>query len=184
MEKWKTKKRFPTFPCDARDDNHGFSLSNPTPKKGSRSLRGLLTLPTFRIILYWNQTRFQDHSWIGKCSGPQAALPRIELSATRSYDDTAFWFHRTVQARLPVQPPDAEKPHVRWCCGRVPGRNPRHSTRSQKPDPTLAKNVACFGLAHQALGVVRHQEAVAHQARRRRTHLGDIGLVGAVTFFE
>src|SRR6202035_220827 len=69
MEKWKTKKRFPTFPCDARDDNHGFSLSNPTPKKGSRSLRGLLTLPTFRIILYWNQTRFQDHSWIGKCLG-------------------------------------------------------------------------------------------------------------------
>src|SRR2546427_3364113 len=28
-----------------------------------------------------------------------------------------------------VQPPDASKPHVRWC-GRVPGRNPRHPTRS------------------------------------------------------
>src|SRR5437773_11613754 len=28
-----------------------------------------------------------------------------------------------------VQPPDASKPHVRWC-GRMPGRNPRHPTRS------------------------------------------------------
>src|SRR6266542_2111206 len=31
------------------------SLQNPNPKKGSRPLRGLLILPTFRIILYWNQ---------------------------------------------------------------------------------------------------------------------------------
>jgi len=31
------------------------SLLNPNPKKGRRPLRSLLTLPTFRIILYWNQ---------------------------------------------------------------------------------------------------------------------------------
>src|SRR2546422_4323204 len=31
------------------------SVQNPNPKKGSRPLRGLLILPTFRIILYWNQ---------------------------------------------------------------------------------------------------------------------------------
>src|SRR5688572_3951917 len=38
--------------------------------------------------------------------------------------------------RLPVQPPDAGKPHVRWC-GRVPGRNLRHSTRSGLAAPLL-----------------------------------------------
>src|SRR2546426_9646989 len=53
VENQKTVSHFPTrytrrrlrFP----------SVQNPNPKKGSRPLRGLLILPTFRIILYWNQ---------------------------------------------------------------------------------------------------------------------------------
>src|SRR5438046_9651995 len=52
-----------------------------------------------------------------------------------------------------VQPPDASKPHVRWC-GRMPGRNPRHPTRSD----------GCTQ-AHAVPGVVESQIAATNFVR-------------------
>lgn len=45
MEKWKTQKRFPTFPHGARDDDYGFLSSNSKPRKEVAAAR--------RVILFF-----------------------------------------------------------------------------------------------------------------------------------
>src|SRR6266446_572581 len=56
-------------------------LRSPSPhpkKKGSRPLRGLLALPTLRIILYWNQDlvsgSFLDWKMLSGLSAPERIL--------------------------------------------------------------------------------------------------------------
>jgi hypothetical protein len=87
LEKWKTKKRFPTFPPGARDNNNG-SLSVPKkPKKGSRPPRGLIILLSrlrssgtdFMLILQLENAvgrrNSQPSGILGKMSTPSLPMP-------------------------------------------------------------------------------------------------------------
>src|SRR5213593_338401 len=72
-----------------------------------------------------------------------------------------------------VQPPDASKPHVRWC-GRMPGRNPRHPTRSfARPAITLG-TIRPFKAGIRECGIVKRRLATPENTASIR--MAGIGL--------
>ena len=88
------------------------SVQNPNPKKGSRPLRGLLILPTFRIILYWNQNpvsgSFLDWKMLGSAKKPLLVLyllPREYAKKIGVYLTALFCLHHWLDtySRLIIQ---------------------------------------------------------------------------------
>src|ERR1035437_8358463 len=93
---WKTKQRFFTLPSEARDGDFGSLIRTPEPnprafrpkdrrKAASRSSAAAISVSS----CVGNESRFQYHSWIGKCLSRQMLerYSHIRMTAKRNAMD-------------------------------------------------------------------------------------------------